>query len=210
MLSKVVPSYGAQSAEHCHRDERNINAPASFMQQQRKRNRGKRIVEDGQEKIDNSISEAQAQYLREEKELEANFQDKLNEIEANMAGVTDSHSVFEDHILFLRTKILKSCYYLCLQCNFMQKSGSKWVRSMMHTFRQVLQHDEQTIYLSEQLDSLPHRHTPVKSLCNRISYECRHCNTSGRSISFWARPAQVYVHTNINRCECPAHGLHSP
>lgn len=61
------------------------------MQQQRKKNRDKRIVEDGQAKIDNTISEAQAQYLREEKELETDFQGKLNDIEANMAGAAASH-----------------------------------------------------------------------------------------------------------------------
>jgi hypothetical protein len=50
-------------------------------------NREKRVLEDGQAKIDETISDAQAQYLREEKELEASFQQDLNEIEAAMAGV---------------------------------------------------------------------------------------------------------------------------
>lgn len=95
------------------------------MQQERIVNRDRRLLADGQKKIEDTIAETQEQYLKEEKEMETGFQQQVDVIEAAMVGMVLGCSRCNMAAPWRR------CTVLSLGC--MQTSGQGWRESMTST-----------------------------------------------------------------------------
>lgn len=111
------------------------------VQQQRSVNRVKKVLEEGQENIDNTITGAREEYLREEQDLDAQFRHDLDELELSMAGVAFECCVCKQGAGKDFTPALYCCTSLCCYRNSLwsiQKRGWRLRRSMLNTLRYVL------------------------------------------------------------------------